>query len=132
MEEMAKMIVRRRVWVREGKVEESWVKVREPSMTEDMKEAKIMPRGRGGDEGDGCVDLRKGVQKKTKRYMLPSKKQEARPRVKIRGLVKISLRADGAGGGVLEVREGWLALGEVGEVSEVLEVDFGALVALSP
>lgn len=52
MEEMAKMIVRRRVWVREGKVEESWVKVREPSMTEDMKEAKIMPRGRGGDEGD--------------------------------------------------------------------------------
>lgn len=123
------MIVRRRVWVREGKVEESWVKVREPSITEDMNEAKIMPRGRAGEDGDGWVDLRKGVQKKTKRYMLPSKKQEARPRVKIRGLVKIKLRAEVVGGGDL------LALGEVGEVSEVLEVpevNFGALVALSP
>jgi len=81
------------------------VKMREPSMTEAMKEAKIMPRGRGGEDGDGWVDFRNGVQKNTKRYMLPSKKQEARPRVKMRGLVRIRLRTEAVGRGVLVLGE---------------------------
>lgn len=121
---MAKTIVRRRVWVSEEKVDERWVKIREPSMTEDMKLANIMPRGSGGDDGDGWVAFRKGVQKKTKRYMLPSKKQEARPRVKIRGLVKIRVRTELVGSGSLELWERELVLGWGAEVREGLEGDF--------
>lgn len=34
------------------KVEERWVKIRDPSMTEDMKLAKIMPSGSGGEDED--------------------------------------------------------------------------------
>lgn len=39
-------------------------------MTEDMKEAKIRPKGRGEEVGEK-VAVRAGVQKKTKRYMEP-------------------------------------------------------------
>lgn len=78
------------------------------------------------------MEFRKGVQKKTKRYMLPSKKQEARPRVKIRGLVKIRARTEEVGRGSLGVREGELALGEVDEFLETLEGDFWVVIALSP
>lgn len=97
------------------------MKISEPSMTEDMKLAKIIPRGSGGEVGDGSVALRKGVQKNTKRYMLPSKEQEASPRVKMRGLVKIKLRTEVVGGESLAVRDGELGLGDVWER---LEGDF--------
>jgi len=90
-EEMKKVRVRMWEWER---IEEevSRVKRREPSITEDMKEANIRPRGR--EEGLEVVALRKGVQKKTKRYIEPSKMHEARPRVRIRGLVKTTARTD--------------------------------------
>lgn len=63
---------------------------RDPAMTEPMKEAKIIPSGRSGDlESECCcAALSAGVQKNTKRYMLPSKKQDARPRVRMRLSVK--------------------------------------------
>lgn len=76
--------------------------------------------------------FRKGVQKNTKRYMLPSKKQEARPRVKMRELVKIRLRTEEEERGASGLREGELALGEVDEVREGTEGDFWVAVALSP
>ena len=64
-------------------------------MTEAMKDANIMPSGR---EAEGDAAFRAGVQKKTKRYMLPSKKQDARPRVRMRLSVMIVLRIFLAGG----------------------------------
>lgn len=81
---VAKMMVRSR----EG--ESIWADMRtlksnEPSMAEAMKQAKIMPRGRGWVD----VAFRAGVQKKTKRYIEPSKKQLASPRVRMRLSVKI-------------------------------------------
>lgn len=70
------------------------LKRRAPSMTDAMKQAKIMPRGR--EEVEDA--LRAGVQKKTKRYMLPSKKQDARPRVRMRVSVRMVLTMFLAGG----------------------------------
>ena len=102
---VAKMIVSRREWERSWYLETTKLKSREPSITEPMKQAKIMPRGRSGDVGFGtpvilwdAAALRAGVQKKTKRYMEPSKKQEARPRVKIRLSVMMVLSTLFAGG----------------------------------
>ena len=51
--------------------------------------------------------MRAGVQKNTKRYMLPSKKQDARPRVRMRLSVKKVLRA--SFGGVDDSDEEWLS-----------------------
>lgn len=45
-------------------------------------------RPRGREEGDLDTAFRAGVQKNTNRYMEPSKMQEARPSVRIRGLLK--------------------------------------------
>ena len=62
----------------------------EPSMTEPMNEAKIMPKGRSGEVGGivvgraARVAFKAGVQKNTNRYMLPSKKHEASPIVRMR------------------------------------------------
>lgn len=62
--------------------EMSRLNMREPSIVDAMKDAKIRPSGRGVEEER--VERRAGVQKKTKRYIEPSKKQDARPRVRIR------------------------------------------------
>lgn len=82
---------------------------REPAMTEPMKHANIMPSGKEGDWGLVRVwaALRAGVQKNTKRYMLPSKKQDARPSVRIRLSVKKVLSA--SFGGVEDSEDEWLS-----------------------
>lgn len=72
------------------------LKNRDPSIIEAMKQANIRPRGRllvGL-----CIERRAGVQKKTKRYMEPSKNAEARPRVKMRGEVRTCVRLRGLAG----------------------------------
>jgi hypothetical protein len=89
VEAVAKTMVRRREGDRSWYLEMRRLKRREPSMTAAMKEAKIMPRGR---EEDGDAAFRAGVQKKTKRYIEPSKKQDARPRVRMRLSVRMVLR----------------------------------------
>ena len=86
----ARKMVRMRRWV----CEMSWyfeamrLKRREPSITEDMKQANM-----GTLRGFQC-----GCPEKTKRYIEPSKKQDARPRVRIRWEVKAVLREDLLGG----------------------------------
>jgi hypothetical protein len=52
------------------------------------------------------VDFKAGVQKNTNRYMEPSKKQEASPRVKIRELVNTRLRMEGFAAGALDTGVG--------------------------
>jgi hypothetical protein len=49
VEAVAKIMVRRRVCVISWCVETRRLKKREPSITEDMKQANIMPRGRGSE-----------------------------------------------------------------------------------
>jgi hypothetical protein len=61
---------------------------KEPSITLAIKEAKISPSG-SGEECGGKVAVNAGVQKKTKRYIEPSKKHDARPRVKMRRSVRM-------------------------------------------
>lgn len=78
------------------------LKMRDPSVTADMKHAKIMPKGRLSFLE---ADFRAGDQKKTNRYMLPSKKQEARPSVSIRLSVKNIFRAFLAGVDVVAVSD---------------------------
>jgi len=86
---VAKMIVRRRAWDISWYFETRRLKASEPSITEPMKQAKIIPSGRFADEPIwACVAFKAGVQKNTKRYMEPSKKHEARPMVRIRLSVK--------------------------------------------
>jgi hypothetical protein len=110
---------------------ERCVKRREPSITDAMKDAKIIPRGKEGAAGD-WVDFKAGVQKNTKRYMEPSKKQEASPRVKIRVLVKTRFRMEGFAAGALETGVG----DELREEGRLEEVSVGIVtfcwVALSP
>lgn len=56
----------------------------EPSIIEPMKLAKMMPKGRMLRRPDSLCDAFKaGVQKKTKRYMEPSKQQATRPKVRV-------------------------------------------------
>jgi hypothetical protein len=67
-----------------------------------MNVANIMPKGNSGKPcGDwaAAAAFRAGVQKKTKRYIDPSKKQEASPRVKMRESVKTVFKADLTGMG---------------------------------
>lgn len=74
-------------------------------MTEAMKAAKTMPKGKSGIPwrfSAAAAAFKAGVQKKTNRYMEPSKKQDARPRVRIRRSVSTILRADFAGIGECE------------------------------
>lgn len=68
-------------------------------MTEAIKAAKIVPNGRelGLVLFCECAAFKAGVQKNTKRYMLPSKKHDARPRVRIRLSEKQVLSALSAG-----------------------------------
>jgi hypothetical protein len=76
------------------------LKRRDPSMTEAINVANTIPKGNSGDpRGDwvAAAAFRAGVQKKTKRYIEPSKKQEARPRVKIRESLRTNFREDLAG-----------------------------------
>lgn len=74
---------------REGEIiwylETRRLKAKDPSMTDPMKQANIMPKGKSGGEFEpySWAAFKAGVQKKTKRYIEPSKKQDARPRVKI-------------------------------------------------
>ena len=89
---VAKIMVRSRAWEISWYFETTRLNIRDPSMTEPMKQAKIMPSGRDG-ESACWVAFNAGVQKKTKRYMLPSKKQEARPMVRIFLSVKTVLSA---------------------------------------
>lgn len=104
-EAVAKMMVSRRDGERSWYFEISKLKSREPSITEPIKHAKIMPSGRSGDVDFGrlvilwaAAAFRAGVQKKTKRYIEPSKKQDARPRVRMRLSVMMVLRTFFAGG----------------------------------
>lgn len=97
LEAIAKMMVSRREGERSWYLEMSRLKRSEPSITLAMKEAKIMPRGREWVEGLDAA-FRAGVQKNTNKYMLPSKKQLARPRVRMRLSFMIVLRMLWAGG----------------------------------
>lgn len=69
------------------------MKSNEPNITLAIKEAKMSPSGRG-DEFGGKVAVNAGVQKKTKRYMEPSKKHDARPRVRMRRSVRMVRSTD--------------------------------------
>lgn len=68
-------------------------------MTEAMKQAKSIPSGRSVGRGEefNRAALSAGVQKKTKRYIDPSKKQDARPSVRIRRSENTTLSAFLAG-----------------------------------
>lgn len=57
------------------------VKIWEPSIMADMNVAKTRPNGGEDDSWPGIdrADLRAADQKKTKRYIVPSKKQHIRP-----------------------------------------------------
>lgn len=102
MDAVAKRRVRRRDGERERDEEgdERREKRRDPSMQEAMKEANIRPSGKEVFEELECVWAvkRAGVQKKTNRYMEPSKMQDARPRVRIRLSFIIVRRTEGGGG----------------------------------
>lgn len=78
------------------------LKRRDPTITDAIKAAKIVPNGSDvGFEEEipcECAAFKAGVQKKTNRYMLPSKKQDARPRVKIRLSANMILSAFLGGG----------------------------------
>lgn len=75
------------------------MKRRDPSMTDAMNVANIMPRGSSVELFDcaAAAAFRAGVQKKTNRYIEPSKKQEARPRVRMRRSVRTTFRTGLAG-----------------------------------
>lgn len=109
-EAVANIMVRRREGEMRRWVEIRRLKVREPSITEAMNAANIVPKGRDVVLVCECAAFKAGVQKKTNRYMLPSKKQDARPRVRMRLSVKTVLSAllagvaDGEG-----VSEWWLS-----------------------
>jgi hypothetical protein len=84
------------------------LKRREPSITEAMKVANIMPKGKSGEPCGklaAAAAFRAGVQKNTKRYIEPSKKQEARPRVRMRLSVRTVFKPD-LGGMDAEAEEG--------------------------
>lgn len=100
-------MVRRRAWEISWYLETRRLKAREPAITDPMKQAKIMPSGNSGDFERDWAALRAGVQKNTKRYILPSKKQDASPRVRMRLSVKNVLRA--SFGGLDDSEDEWLS-----------------------
>ena len=70
-------------------------------MTDAINVANIIPSGRSS-EPFSCAAaavFRAGVQKKTNRYIDPSKKQDASPRVRMRRSVRTVFRTDLAGTG---------------------------------
>jgi hypothetical protein len=83
-------MVRRRTWLRNAQVETNRLNANDPSMIELIKHANIKPKGRwvDGDTESPRVASRAGVQKNTKRYIEPSKMQDAIPSVKMRLSVK--------------------------------------------
>lgn len=107
LEAVAKIMVRRRAWDMSWYFETRRLNEREPAMTDPMKQANIRPSGKSGDWASVWAAVSAGVQKNTKRYMLPSKKQDARPRVRMRLSVKKVLRA--SFGGVDVGNEEWLS-----------------------
>lgn len=118
MEAVANRRVRRRDGEseREDEGEERREKRRDPSMQEAMKEANIKPSGREVFGEWECVWAvkRAGVQKNTKRYIEPSKMQDARPRVRIRlSFIIVRRTEEGAGwdvGWAVDVEESWVWL----------------------
>jgi len=68
-------------------------------MTDAINVANIIPKGRSAEPFScaAAAAFRAGVQKKTNKYIEPSKKQEARPRVRMRRSVRTVFRTDLAG-----------------------------------
>jgi hypothetical protein len=99
LEAVANIIVRSREGLRRRCEETRLLKRSDPSMTEAMKVANIMPSGSSAEPFNGAAAavLRAGVQKNTNKYIDPSKKQEARPRVRMRRSVSTVFRTDFAG-----------------------------------
>ncbi len=106
---MAKVAARRRTWEMSLYSETKMLKDNAPSITEPIKQAKIMPRGSEGERTSSCAAFNAGVQKNTKRNMLPSKTQEASPSVRMRLSVKNILIAFLAGAEGVESEDWWVS-----------------------
>jgi len=107
-------------WVVIRCFETSRLKSREPSIVADMKAAKIMPNRRsvastGWSEEwargwvSECAACNVGVQRKTNRYIAPSKKQEVSPRESMRLSFIADLRAFDVGGIEVSIGLSWVA-----------------------